>query len=338
MRRRIAAFGEVMMRLQVPGYETLAQADTLRYTFSGTGVNFAAALSRLGHDGFLITTLPEHPLGEAAVAYLRKLGIGTDHIRRGGKHIGMYFLENGFGPRPSRVTYTDRLGSSFNTAAADAYDFRAAVRDADVVHLCGIALAMNDTVRGHMKALAREAKRAGAAVVFDCNYRPSLWGPDGHERARPHYEDMLALCDVAMMNEKDAMLTLGMRTDAAEPDAQLQDLVPRAANQYGIRVVAGTRRTVNRDGTHSLRGYVYKDGAFAFSRTLAFPVYDRIGAGDAFAAGIVHGELSGWPAERTVAFAAAAAMLAHTTAGDTPVATEAEVIRAMGEQGLDVER
>lgn len=338
MRKRITAFGEVMMRLQVPGYETLAQADTLRYTFSGTGVNIATALSRFGHDGYLITTLPEHPLGEAAIAYLRKLGIRTDHILRGGRHIGMYFLENGFGPRPSRVTYTDRLGSSFNTAGEDTYDFRSAVADMDFVHLCGISLAMNDTVRGHVKTLAQEAKRAGATVVFDCNYRPSLWGAEGHSSARRHYEDMLATCDVAIMNEKDARLTLGMATDETDPDAQLQELIPKAANQYGIRVIAGTRRSVGSDGTHTLRGYLYKDGRFAFSKAFTFPVYDRIGAGDAFAAGVIHGEAEGFSAERTVAFAAASAMLAHTTAGDSPIATVPEVFRALDDQGLDVER
>lgn len=159
---RIAAFGEVMMRLQVPGVETLVQSSRLEYSFSGSGVNVTAALARYGHNGALITTLPETPVGEAAIAYLRKLGVDTSLIRRGGKHLGMYFLENGFGARPGRVTYTDRLGSSFNTAEADQYDMAALVSRVDVLHLCGITLAMNDRVRGQMKQLAAEVKRAGA--------------------------------------------------------------------------------------------------------------------------------------------------------------------------------
>lgn len=142
--------------------ETLAQSSRLEYSFSGSGVNVTAALARYGHNGALITTLPETPVGEAAIAYLRKLGVDTSLIRRGGKHLGMYFLENGFGARPGRVTYTDRLGSSFNTAEADQYDMAALASRVDVLHLCGITLAMNDRVRGQMKQLAAEVKRAGA--------------------------------------------------------------------------------------------------------------------------------------------------------------------------------
>jgi 2-dehydro-3-deoxygluconokinase len=338
MAKRIAAFGEVMMRLQVPGYETLAQANTLQYSFCGTGVNIASALSRFGHTGYLVSRLPDNPVGEAAMAYLRKLGITTSFVQRGGQFIGMYFLENGFGVRPSRVTYTDRLGSSFNTAPPDAYDFAAIAQGLDYAHFCGITLAMNDAVRAHMKAFAAEVKKQGGKVVFDCNYRPSLWGPNGYAEAKPHYEDMLHLADMVLMNEKDAMLILGMETSASDRMGQLQDLIPQVASRYGIAVAAGTHRTVNRDNTHSLTGYLYKDGAFVFSKTLTFSVYDRIGAGDAYASGIIHGDAQGFPPQLTVDFAAAAAILAHTVAGDAPIATEAEVFRAMSDKTSDVVR
>lgn len=162
MPKRIAAFGEVMMRLQVPGYETLAQGDTLKYSFSGTGVNVASALSRYGQAGSLVTRLPDNPLGGAASAYLRKLGIDTSRVLRGGKYVGMYFLENGFGVRPSRVTYSNRLDSSFNTAPEGTYDFAEIAAGIDAVHFCGITLAMNDGVRAHMKSFAEAVKRQGA--------------------------------------------------------------------------------------------------------------------------------------------------------------------------------
>ncbi|MFB9274803.1 sugar kinase [Cohnella cellulosilytica] len=338
MGKRVAAFGEVMMRLQAPGYDLLSQASTLGYSFSGTGVNVISALARFGHDGYLVTRLPDNPLGDAAAANLRKLGIAQRLVVRGGSSIGMYFLENGFGARPSRVTYTNRLESSFNTAPEDAYDFDGIAEQLDAVHFCGITLAMNDMTRSHMLRFAEAMKARGGLVAFDCNYRPSLWGEDGYGRAKPYYEQMLKLADIVMLNEKDALHILGMPARRTTREEQLEELVPEVASRYGISAAAGTHRSVNGDNTHGLRGYLYKDGSFRYSDTLTFAVYDRIGAGDAYASGILHGELSGFEPERTVRYAAAAAMLAHTTAGDTPMASEREIVRAMTQTSGDVER
>ena len=335
---RIAAFGEVMMRLQVPGYETLVQSSRLEYSFSGSGVNVTAALAKYGHTGVLITTLPETPVGEAAIAYLRKLGVDTSLISRGGKQLGMYFLENGFGARPGRVTYTDRLGSSFNTAEASNYDMEALASKVDVLHLCGITLAMNEGVRQQMKRLAVEVKRAGGKVVFDCNYRPALWGTDGYIKARPHYEELLELADLVLMNEKDARFILGIGTGDYDRITQLKQAIPEVVERFGIGTVAGTHREINADNTHSLTGYIYHQATFVFSPKLTFPVYDRIGAGDVFASAMIHGELQQYPQQQTVNMAAAAAMLAHTTQGDTALFSESEVLRALSDHTLDLER
>ncbi|GAV14647.1 sugar kinase [Paenibacillus sp. NAIST15-1] len=336
--KKVAAFGEVMMRLTVPGVERLSQASHLDYSFSGTGVNVSSQLARFGHDAYLISRLPDNPLGEAAEAYLRKLGIGTAFISHGGKYIGMYFLEQGFGPRPGRVTYTDRLGSSFNTAPDDVYPYSEIAGSIDAIHFCGIALAMNDGVRQHMKALAAAVKAAGGTVIFDCNYRPAHWGEEGYVKARAHYEEMLRFADIVMMNEKDAMLTLGMETEKTERREQLEELIPRVAKLYNISVIAGTHRAIHENQTHSLQGFMYKQESFTFSERLTFAVHDRIGAGDAYTCGILHGEFQGFAPEQTVEFAAASSMLAHTFEGDTPMATEREVLRAMVESGIDVER
>lgn len=327
-----------MMRLQVPGYELLSQANTLSYSFSGTGVNVASALARYGHTGYLISTLPSNAVGDAAVSYLRKLGITHSFINRGGDYVGMYFLENGFGARSSRVTYSNRLESSFNTASEGTYNFKEIAMQLDVVHFCGITLAMNDSVRNHMKLFAKAVKENGGTIVFDCNYRPSLWGADGYEKAKPHYEEMLHLADIVMMNEKDAMFVLSMKTDKEDRTEQLMDLIPTVAKKYNISVVAGTHRSINDNNTHSLRAYIFKNQEFTFSKTLTFSVYDRIGAGDAYTSGIIYGELEGFSPEKTVLFAATAGMLAHTTVGDTPMSSKDDVMRAMTEAVNDVER
>jgi 2-dehydro-3-deoxygluconokinase len=338
MAKKIAAFGEVMMRMQVPGYELLSQASTLNYSFSGTGVNVSSALARLGHTGYLVSRLPGNAVGDAAESYLRKLGISQSFLTRGGNYLGMYFLENGFGARPSRVTYSNRQESSFNTAPEGTYDYEYMAGQIDMIHFCGITLAMNDSVRHHMKSLAKAVKANGGTVVFDCNYRPAHWGEGGYSKAKPHYEEMLHLADIVMMNEKDAMLILGMHTDKEERQEQLVDLIPTVAQKYQISVIAGTHRSINGDNTHSLRGFIYKNQAFTFSKLLTFSIYDRIGAGDAYTSGIVHGEIQGFSPEKTVEFAAAAGMLAHTIVGDTPMSSESEILRAMTDAVGDVER
>lgn len=338
MSKRIAAFGEVMMRLQVPGYETLSQSSSLNYTFTGTGVNIASALSRFHYDTFLVTTLPNNALGDAAGAHLRKLGISLDYVNFQDHYLGMYFLENGFGARPSRVTYSNRLSSSFNQAPGSAYDFERIASEVDVVHFDGVTLAMNDNVREQMKQFARAVKKNGSLVLFDCNFRPALWGEDGHAKAKPHYDEMLALADLVMMNEKDAIYTLGMKTSETDREAQLTELIPQVVDRYNIQIAAGTHREINGDGTHSLKGYHYKNGEFTFSELLTFAVHDRIGAGDAYTTGILHGELAGKPPRETVRFAAGAAMLAHTVVGDTPISTEAEIEQALTGGNQDIKR
>ncbi|MDY0405241.1 sugar kinase [Virgibacillus sp. 179-BFC.A HS] len=337
MPKKIVAFGEVMMRLQVPGYELLTQANTLQYSFSGTGVNLASAMTKFGHDGYLVTKLPDNPLGDAAISFLQRLGIRRDFIAREGKYIGMYFLENGYGQRSSRVTYTNRLESTFNTSDVSDYDVDLIAENADVIHFCGIALAMTDKVRESMKILAKRVKEKGGIVCFDCNYRPSLWD-GGYKQAKPHYEDMLSLADIVMMNEKDALYILGMETDKTSRREQLEDLIPKVAEKYNIQTIAGTHRRVNSDNTHSLQGYMYKNGEFTFSANTTFSVYDRIGAGDAYTSGILHGELSDFSPKETVQFAATAGMLACSVVGDTPMSTEAEVLSAMRGTTEDIKR
>ncbi|MFY4775185.1 sugar kinase [Metabacillus sp. RGM 3146] len=337
MPKTITAFGEVMMRMQVPGYELLSQANTLHYTFSGTGVNVVSAMTKLGYDGYVVTRLPDNPLGEAALAFLQKLGISRRYIGKSGKYMGLYFLENGFGQRASRVTYTNRLESSFNTASIADYDLEEIAGNTDAVHFCGIALSMTEDVRETMKTLARKVKDKGGLVCFDCNYRPSLWD-GGYNAAKPHYEEMLSIADIVMMNEKDAIYILEMETAAESEEEQLKDLIPKIAEQFHIRTVAGTHRWINSDNTHSLQGYLYKNASFTFSEKISFSVYDRIGAGDAYASGILHGELASFSPEKTVHFAAASGMLACTTAGDTPMAQEAEILAAMQGMTGDIKR
>src|SRR5699024_8137808 len=177
----------------------------------------------------------------------------------------------------------------------------------------------------------------GGLVCFDCNYRPSLW-EGGYDQANPHYEDMLKLADIVMMNEKDAKYILGFQTEETTKEEQLKDLIPQVAGHFDIRTIAGTHRDVKQGNSHSLTGFMYKDHQFTFSDQLSFSVYDRIGAGDAYTSGILHSELKVLPSEEAVQFAACSGMLACTIVGDTPMSTEDEIYAAMSGAVRDIQR
>lgn len=338
MNKTIAAFGEVMMRLEVPNYELLSQANQLHYSFSGTGVNIASSLAKFGYRGLVVTSLPDNSLGDAAIAFLNKLAIDTRYVSQHGNYIGKYFLEQGFGPRASKVTYSNRIESSFHTASADHYNFEEIAQNCDLLHFCGISLAMNDNVRQHVKELASIMKQQGKMVLFDCNFRPNLWGKDGNKKAKKHYVEMLKLADITIMNEKDAMLTLGLTTKETDRRKQLEDLIPKIAKHYQISVIAGTNREILANNQHAIEGYIYKNGRMYFSDSRAFPVLDRIGAGDAYTAGIIHGEFQAYPPEKALSFAITSSVLAHTTKGDTPLATEKDILRLIEQGSTDIER
>ncbi|KMK76667.1 2-dehydro-3-deoxygluconokinase [Alkalihalobacillus pseudalcaliphilus] len=327
-----------MMRLQTPDHRLLRQSDSLHMSFSGTGVNVLSALSNYGHQGYLISKLPATSVGDAAEAALRRLGIHTDYLIRGDAYLGLYFLEKGFGVRPSKVTYTNRLDSSFNTAKLAEYKFHQVAKELDAVHFCGITLAMNDAVREQVLTLAKVMKELGKRVIFDCNYRPTLWGENGYEKAKIYYEKMLYLADLVMMNERDAISILGISTEHLTRKEQLLDVIPEVARHYKIEQIAGTHRDIHRDNQHSLTGFMYLDETMTFSKTITFAVYDRIGSGDAFTSGIIHGYEQDFSAKETVDFATVASMIAHSTEGDTPMSSENDILRMMSESVGDVER
>ncbi|NGP46905.1 sugar kinase [Bacillaceae bacterium SIJ1] len=337
MMANIIAFGEVMMRMEVADNRLLSQGQSLHYSFSGTGVNVAAAMVNFGHQGYLATRLPRQPLGQAAFAFMQKLGIQHQFIKMGGSELGMYFLEKGYGRRPSRVTYTERKNSSFNTAIFSEAYLNELAECADVLHLCGITLAMGESIRQQLMRLTHKVKQKGGLICFDCNFRPSLWSEEDGE-AKRYYEEMFHLADIVMMNEKDALLTLQYETAAHDRRQQLEELIPQVAECYDIPVIAGTHRTVHVDNTHSLQGFLYKESSFSYAKTPPFAVLDRIGSGDAYTSGILHGELSRQSPQEEVQFAVTACMLACTIQGDTPLSTEDDIVSAINQYENDLQR
>ena len=337
MTNKVKAFGEVMMRLHVPGNKKLVQTRALDMSFSGTGVNVLTALGRYGNQTSLITTLPDNNIGEASLSYLQSLGIGTQDIRRDGDHIGMFFLEDGFDLRPSVVTYTNRKISAVHQSVTSDYEMDRILLDTDMIHFCGIGLAVSENSRDTILSLAKKAKERGVLVVFDCNYRQKLWKSNIH-RAKNDYQQMLQLSDVCFMTEKDAMHILGYATNEIERKSQIKHLIPKVAKEYGIQSIAGTIRQRLQDNKHEIEGFLYTNAKFYFSKRYEFRIFDRIGGGDGFASGIMHGLRQQYSKKDTIQFAMAAGILAHTTYGDSPISSDKEVWALVNNHDPDIER
>lgn len=322
--KKVLAFGEVMMRLMVPDYKKLSQSRNLEYIFTGTGVNILGALEKLGHKGSLLTKLPENALGESAKLYISGLGIDTSHISMGDNYLGIYFLEKGYGVRGSRVTYGDRLNSSFCKSQISDYDIDKALEGVGLIHFCGISLAVTKNVRETALNLMYRAKEKRIKIAFDCNYRVTLW--DSYDEARELYKEVLAHTDIVFAGQLDATNLLGYTSYFTQTEERLSDLFKQIIKDFNIECICGTLRESNDISRQKLKGYVItKDNSF-FSKYYEFDIYDRIGTGDAFAAGIIHSLLEGYSFNETVEFSICSAVLAHTTYGDTPVCTLDEII------------
>lgn len=349
---RIGAFGEVMMRLTPPEHLMLEQTNSLRVDFTGTGANLLAGLAHCGASTRLLTTLPDNRLGLAARAHLAALGVGTDSIRLAHTHLGSYFAEVGYGPRATQVTYQNRLGSAFCASGPDEYDFDSFLDAVDMVHICGISLSLTDATAACALELARRARARGVLVCFDFNFRPSLnEGEEKVELMRRRYREMLPCCDVVFGAARDLDRIAGGNGAPATSVAEEARRVADAMERYGFSWFAGTRRS-HGDGGSAIAGYLYvRTGAGAPERTMgvdglelietapkSLDVLDRIGAGDAYAAGIMLGRAEGWDAQETVDFAIAASVLAHTVQGDAPLLTREQIRLAMDDPDADLIR
>ena len=333
---KIVAFGEVMMRMMVPDYKLLTQSHQLEFMFTGTGVNVLSGLSHMGDETYLCSVLPDHHIGQAARADIRRLGIHDDAIYHKGNHIGIYFLEKGYGVRPDQVTYLNRKESSFGKAELSDIDIDQVLKDKDALHLCGIALAISDSTRQLAMTLAKEAKHRGITVIFDCNYRSSLWSNEERSHAKQYYAQMLELADIVFAGVKDATLMFDI-TSTYSPEEQeyLPDILMRFQKMFHIACIAGTLRDSVRD---TLQGYQLTSTGFYQSKKHQLTIYDRIGGGDAFAAGYLYAIYHMEDPIMQIEYATCSGVLGHTTYGDSPVVSKADILEYMEHGKSDIKR
>lgn len=323
--KRIVALGEIMLRLTPPNYRKIIQAETFEATYGGSEANVAVSLSVFGHRVSFVTRLPSNALGDAAIGFLKKYGVQTDSVVRGGDRLGIYFLDTGVSLRPSEVIY-DRKDSAMATARPEDFDWNALLANADWFHTSGITLAISQNARQIVMDAVRSAKSHGVTVSFDFNYRSKLWSL---EEAREAIVSVLPYVDICFAGRRDVENILGYQTsrNAASPEQVHKELLGRLVNTYDITCAATTIRTVHSASRSSLAGVVVtRDGDTVVTKPYHFDIVDRIGGGDAFAAGFIHAIAS---KKRSVSyaveFALAASVLKHTIVGDANVVSVKEV-------------
>lgn len=330
----ILAYGEVMMRLTPPMYKRLSQTDTLDMSFSGTGLNILAGLAQNGFRCELLTALPQNSAGHAAKSAIQRLNVGVSHIVAAGEHIGTYFLEMGYGSRPSEVTYLNRSESAFNHHRFSEEALKKALSHVKLVHICGIALATSEISRQNALKLCEVAKALNVTVAFDFNYRMHLNDPNNRAQLIADYQFILKHAQIVFGGSRDLLELLQL---SQHQDETLSDLFLRFVEMYDLLAFSGTEK---KRSSHQkqLQGFLVKNGRITKSKLHDTDCYDRIGTGDAFAAGILQGILSDWSDEKTVEYASVAAELAYTTYGDSLILPQSFIERVMTDDGLDVIR
>lgn len=326
---KIITFGEIMLRLSPDGCDRFIQSDSFRIIPGGGEANVAISLANYGHDSRYVTKLPAHEIGQIAVNALRRYGVNTEHIARGGNRIGLYYAETGASMRPSKVIY-DRSGSAIAEAEPEDFDFDAIMEGADWFHWSGISPAISDKAAKLTQLACEAAKRHGVTVSVDLNFRKKLWTS---QKAISVMRPLMKYVDVCIGNEEDAELCLGFKPDAdvegGRTDAAgYETIFRKMAGEFGFKMVVSTLRESFSATRNGWKALIYNGKEFYQSRRYEIdPIVDRVGGGDSFSAGLIHGLLKyDFDQEAALEFAVAASALKHTVNGDFNLMSEDEVL------------
>ncbi len=330
---KVITFGEIMLRLSPEGTDRFVQSESFRIIPGGGEANVAVSLANYGHDACFVTKLPSHEIGQIAVNALRRYGVDTRYITRGGDRVGIYYCETGASMRPSKVIY-DRAHSAIAEASAEDFDFDAIMEGASWFHWSGITPAISDKAAELTRLACEAAKRHGVTVSVDLNFRKKLWTS---EKAISIMRPLMQYVDVCIGNEEDAELCLGFKPDAdvegGETNAAgYEGIFKQMKEQFGFKYVVSTLRESFSATHNGWKALIYDGNEFYQSKRYDInPIIDRVGGGDSFSGGLIHGMLK-YPGDQASAleFAVAASALKHTINGDFNQVSEAEVLALAG--------
>jgi 2-dehydro-3-deoxygluconokinase len=324
---KVVTMGEIMLRLSTPGQQRFVQAESFNVVYGGGEANVAVSLANFGHEAYFVTKLPEHEIGQSAINQLNKYHVNTNYIARGGDRIGIYYLETGASMRPSKVIY-DRAGSSIACADVKDFDFDEIFKDANWFHWSGITPAISKKAAELTKVACIEAKKRGITVSVDLNYRKKLWSPN---EAQSVMKDLMQYVDICIGNEEDAELVLGFKpkhTDVSSGKLEIdsyKEIFKEMKEVFGFKMVATTLRESYSATKNGWSALLFDGKTFYQSKHYIIdPIIDRVGGGDSFSGGLIHGLLTKNPQD-AIEFAVAASALKHTIFGDFNQVSEKEV-------------
>lgn len=325
---KVVTMGEIMLRLSPEGNKRFVQVDNFDVIWGGGEANVAVSLANYGHDAYFVSKLPTHEIGQAAVNSLRRYGVHTDYVARGGDRVGIYYAETGASMRPSKVIY-DRAHSAIAEADPADFDFDAIMEGATWFHWSGITPAISDKAAELTKLACEAAKRHGVTVSVDLNFRKKLWTS---EKAISVMKPLMKYVDVCIGNEEDAQLCLGFKPDAdvegGKTDASgYHKIFEQMAKEFGFKYVISTLRESISATHNGWKALIYNGKEFYESKHYDLnPIIDRVGGGDSFSGGVIHGLLKyNFEQGKALEFAVAASALKHTINGDFNLVSESEV-------------
>ncbi len=334
---KVITFGELMLRLQPYNYERFVQCDHVEFTFGGGEANVAVSLANYGMDVAYVTKLPTHAIGQAAVNSLRRYGVDTSKIVRGGDRVGIYFNEKGASQRGSVCIY-DRAHSAIQEAQPSDFDWDSIFEGAEWFHFTGITPALGPNVVEICKEACKAAKSHDCKISCDLNYRGKLWT---RAQAREAMTELCQYVDVCISNEEDAKDVFGIEAEATDiyggslNHEGYKSVAKQLADKFGFEMVAITLRESHSafDNGWSAMLYNVAKNEFCFSKKYDLHIIDRVGGGDSFGGGLIYGLMNGKDTQAAVEFAVAASALKHSIEGDYNMVTVAEVEKLAGGDG-----
>ncbi len=333
----IVTFGELMLRLQPYHYERFVQCDRVGFSFGGGEANVAVSLANYGESAAFVTKLPSHAVGQAALNSLRRYGVDTSKIVRGGDRIGIYFNEKGASQRGSVCIY-DRKDSAISQAIAADFDWDSIFDGAKWFHFTGITPALGGDLPEICEQACKKAKEKGVQISCDLNYRGKLWSK---ERARETMSRLCQYVDVCISNEEDAKDVFGI--EAADTDIcggnlnheGYKSVAKQLHDRFHFKMVAITLRESHSASQNGWSAMLYNAAAdeYCFSSKYEMQIIDRVGGGDSFGGGLIYSLLHGKSTQEAVDFAAAASALKHSVEGDYNMVTAGEVEKLVAGDG-----
>lgn len=330
--KKAVTFGELMLRLSPEGYLRFLQSEKYQATFGGAEANVAVSLANYGIDVAYVTKLPEHEIGQSVINSLRKFGVDTSKIVRGGERVGVFYCEKGASQRPSKVIY-DRAYSAIAMAKKEDFDWDKIFDGVSWFHFTGITPALSDELVEICEEALNVAKTKGITISCDLNYRKKLWTK---EKAGEVMEKLCKYVDYCIANEEDAKDVFGIEADNTDIYGGKLDrdgyisVAKKLTDKFGFKGVAITLRESKSANDNDWSGMLYTNGQAYFSKKYSIHIVDRVGGGDSFGGGLIYTLLNDYTPQQAIEFAVAASCLKHSIEADYNMVSVAEVQNLAG--------